>query len=78
MQQRFTDTDPMDEKTIPINEAAAEQLLRDEYERVMGVPPDEMAGMICKISAARVLTGRKWHWTSNEGNANWGAQLNWE
>lgn len=64
--------------TTPINEAAAEQLLRNEYERVMGAPPDEMAGMICKISAARALTGQKWHWTCNGGNANWGAQLNWE
>lgn len=61
----------------PINEAAAEQQLREEYERVMGEAPDEMAGMICKISAERAMR-QDWEWTANEGNKNWGAQLNWK
>jgi hypothetical protein len=61
----------------PMNEAAAEQQLREEYKRVMGVPPDEMAGMICRISAARALSGEKWKWVKDEANPNWSAQLHW-
>lgn len=61
----------------PINEAAAEQQLRDEYESVTGKAPDIKAGMICQISANRAMS-QDWEWTVNEGNKNWGAQLEWK
>lgn len=61
----------------PINEVAAEQQLREEYERVTGKAPDKMVGMICKISAERAMR-QDWEWATNEGNKNWGAQLNWK
>jgi len=61
-------------KPIPINEAAAEKMLLDEYTRVMGKKPDMPVEMVCKMSAPRLLLGEEWRWVKLE-NKNWRAQL---
>ncbi len=58
-----------------INEAVAEQQLRDGFAEVMGNEPDDLAGMICKISAERAMT-QKWEWRK-EKSKNWSASLHW-
>ncbi len=63
--------------SLPINEAAAELQLIEEYERVGGKPADEMAKMICKISAKRALSGEPWKWTRDKSSPNWSMQLHW-
>ena len=61
-------------KPIPINEAAAEKMLLDEYTRVMGKKPDMPVEMVCKMSAPRLVLGEEWRWVKLE-NKNWRAQL---
>jgi len=61
----------------PINEAAALQQLRDEYERVSGkkLGQHDPAAMICEISAERAMRD-EWAWQKND-NPNWPIQLVW-
>lgn len=61
-------------KPIPMDEAAAEKMLLDEYTRVMGRIPDMPVEMVCKMSAPRLLLGEEWRWVKLE-NMNWRAQL---
>jgi len=62
----------------PINEAAAEQQLREEYERVSGkkLCHYDPAEMICKISAERAMR-QDWEWQKSD-NPNWPIQITWK
>jgi hypothetical protein len=61
---------------LPINEAAAEAQLAEAYTKLTGKQPDTTVQMVCRISAARALSGARWEWRKT-GSKNWSVALHW-